>query len=259
MRKVIPINKSIGLTPKQAIERLREMKPELEDEKLSYAGRLDPMAEGVLLILVGDENKQRENYLRLDKEYEFEVVLGLQTDTYDGLGLANLDSINVTETDFSDKIAKILPRFIGKLEQSYPPYSSKPVYGKPLWWWAREGRINEIDLPKHGVVIHDIQLLNVEKVSFRDMINMIIQRVDSVDGLFRQDIIVKRWYELKDMNNNDGIFVYSFHTVCTSGMYVRQLVSDIGELLGIGAFTYSIKRTRVGNYSINDALRLENN
>ena len=114
-------------------------------------------------------------------------------------------------------------------------------------------------LPKHGVVIHDIQLLNVEKVSFRDMINMIIQRVDSVDGLFRQDIIVKRWYELKDMNNNDGIFVYSFHTVCTSGMYVRQLVSDIGELLGIGAFTYSIKRTRVGNYSINDALRLENN
>jgi tRNA U55 pseudouridine synthase TruB len=69
---MILIDKKVGETPLELINRIRIEMPELKDERLSYAGRLDPMAEGQMLILVGDENDNREKYLGLDKEYEAE-------------------------------------------------------------------------------------------------------------------------------------------------------------------------------------------
>ena len=87
MNTIILINKPISLTPLQAIRRLQSLHPELEGEKIGYAGRLDPMAEGLLLLLVSDENKKRKEYERLPKTYEFEVLLGIETDSYDVLGI----------------------------------------------------------------------------------------------------------------------------------------------------------------------------
>ena len=53
---------------------------------MTYAGRLDPMASGVLLVLAGEETKNKDKYLGLDKEYDFEILFGFATDTYDILG-----------------------------------------------------------------------------------------------------------------------------------------------------------------------------
>jgi tRNA pseudouridine55 synthase len=67
-------------------KKMREQRRDLWNETLSYAGRLDPMAEGVLLCLVGSANARREAYLDLNKEYILDVLFGFSTDTYDILG-----------------------------------------------------------------------------------------------------------------------------------------------------------------------------
>src|SRR4051812_2270372 len=89
MNRVINVYKPIGFTPLQVIEKLREKFPEYKNVKIGYAGRLDPLAHGVLLLMIGDATKEREKYLGLDKSYEFEAVLGVSTDSYDVLGLVN--------------------------------------------------------------------------------------------------------------------------------------------------------------------------
>ena len=114
----MPIHKAVGQTPLEAIEQLRIQTPELYQVKLSYAGRLDPLAEGVLLVLVGEANKERDAYLGLDKVYEFEMVLGVRTDSYDLLGLVekvntNIGNYNIEKDQiiFFDKISWILAIF----------------------------------------------------------------------------------------------------------------------------------------------------
>src|SRR3989344_5921655 len=79
MKDVIPYYKNRGETPKEALERLRIERPKLQNETLSYAGRLDPLAEGGLLILVGEANKEREQYLHLSKKYTVEILFGWST------------------------------------------------------------------------------------------------------------------------------------------------------------------------------------
>src|ERR1700749_2760200 len=83
---VLNLYKKLGETPRERLERLRIQKPHYAHEVLSYAGRLDPMAEGVLLCLVGSANKRRELYLDMSKEYKLDVLFGFSTDTYDILG-----------------------------------------------------------------------------------------------------------------------------------------------------------------------------
>lgn len=86
MNRVLTLYKPVGATPLDVLYELQERNPGYKDVRLAYAGRLDPMAEGLLLVLVGDECKRRDHYQKLDKIYEFEVLFGVSTDTYDILG-----------------------------------------------------------------------------------------------------------------------------------------------------------------------------
>src|SRR3712207_2873397 len=86
MNKILNIYKPVGFTPLEMITALLKEFPEYKDKKIGYAGRLDPLAHGVLLLMIGDATKQRKDYLGLDKMYEFEVLFGVETDTYDLLG-----------------------------------------------------------------------------------------------------------------------------------------------------------------------------
>ena len=174
MSDVIPIYKALGETPYQAILKFKKRFPEYMNVKISYAGRLDPMAEGLLLLLVGEENQKRKKYENLSKTYEFTVLLGIATDTYDILGkivhspnlnshLINNSSIvesgDGTSMDYGKwQMENILKSFLGKRVQPYPPYSSKAVKGKPLYWWARENRLDEIEIPTKVIEIYDIKL-----------------------------------------------------------------------------------------------------
>ena len=119
----IIINKPIGITP---LELIQQYKAENSiNEKMSFAGRLDPMARGVMVLLKGQECKLQESLCGRDKIYEFELLQGFETDTLDVLGIVEnyngiFSSININD-------------FIGSFSQKYPNYSSIVVNKKPLW------------------------------------------------------------------------------------------------------------------------------
>src|SRR5581483_5062703 len=123
MDKVICVYKELGLTPLETIYKLKAKYPKLSNKKIGYAGRLDPMAQGLLLLLIGDENKKRKRYELLGKTYLCEIIFGFSTDTYDLLGkITNVGNINKDYLD--NNFENILKTFLGKSYQKYPPYSS---------------------------------------------------------------------------------------------------------------------------------------
>jgi len=272
--------KQLGETPLAAITRLRQEKPELEGEKLSYAGRLDPMAEGLLLILVGDENKNREAYLGLDKEYEAKFIFGLETDTHDVLGLVKMEK-ELADSERSivsrelaeggepseDDVQRAIGNLKGKWIMTYPWFSSKTVDGKPLYYWARkkfadrdsdEGIDDEVDIvrPEKVVEIYESDLVERTSLKKAELSAAIIDKLSRVSGNFRQQKILERWEEYFSMSERTVYNVYSVRIVCSSGTYIRALADRLGRELECGGILFDLKRTRIGNDSVEE--RFEN-
>lgn len=244
----INIWKPVGFTPFEVIGKFKEKYPEYKNETISYAGRLDPMAEGILILIIGDENKKRKKYLELKKEYESEIILGISTDTFDSLGL--ITNFNYKEIS-KKEIKKALKTFLGKQKQIYPAYSSKTVKGKPLYWWARRERLAEIKVPEKEIEIYSIVLLDFEKITVYDLAKKILKQIKNVKGDFRQDEIIKSWEEFEKDYNKENILKIKIKVSCSTGTYIRRIADDLGKKLEVGAFAYSIKRTAIGDINNN--------
>jgi len=242
----ITIYKKRGETPLLCLERLREECPKFKEALLSYAGRLDPMAEGVLLVLVGDENNNREQYLGLDKEYTFDVLFGFSTDTYDVLGKLTHAATKATHK----RVATKAILFCGKTEQAYPPYSSKPVKGKPMFLWAREGKLDKIEIPERDIEIFDSALAGMRTIRAEDLWNQIDSDIALIQGDFRQKEIRDCWWEHIRPLYGEVFDVATIHIRCSSGTYVRALAQHLGEQVCIPALALKIVRTRVGEYTV---------
>ena len=166
IKKTLSLQKKKGETPLACMERFRAGNSEYEGLPMTYAGRLDPIATGELLVLVGDECKKKEEYLGFDKEYEATVLVGFQTDSYDVLGLSKIGEVEPLRLD----IEKQLLGMVGKFSQPYPPYSSKTVNGKQLHEHARAGEIDFIDIPTKEVEIYNIENVTFEEISKEDLL-----------------------------------------------------------------------------------------
>lgn len=243
--KVTAVWKPQGWTPLQAVQAFKNQHPQYVNETVSYAGRLDPMAQGVLLLLIGDENKKRKHYEKLEKDYETEMVIGITTDSFDALGI-------VTGAYFrpvaENELRSVLPMFTGRQEQAYPAYSSKAVNGKPLYWWTRQKRLPEIRIPLHTIDIYSIDLTGIRTVPAKLLYSNAVQKIRNVSGDFRQKEILVSWKKFSETSGKETVTIAGLRVSCASGTYIRQLVSDIGDRLGCGAFALSITRTRVGDY-----------
>lgn len=242
---ILNVWKEEGETPFQLLERLRKENDALADQKLSYAGRLDPMAQGVLPILVGDDaNKNREAYLGMDKEYEIEILLGVETDSYDVLGIVQ----KVTKQTGEEEVSKnFLEKYTGSFKQPYPPYSSKPVEGKSLFQWAREGKLDEIAIPTKSVEIAQIEYAGSTLVSKSKLLNNVKRRISHVEGDFRQDDVVASWNDFLLESEEQDFQIISLKVLCSSGTYMRSLAQRIGSDLECGGLAYTITRTKVGD------------
>lgn len=270
MEKVLKVYKKKGETPLECIQNLKKNYNNLKPLPMTYAGRLDPLAEGVLLILVGDEVNKKDEYLKLPKEYDVDILFGFETDTYDVLG--KITDYKATP-EFSkpglkeahklglENLENILNNFIGTIEQSYPPYSSRPVKGRPLFAWAREGKLEEIEIPKHKVFIENIEILEQfeihlgaqlpsGEISGKELLKKIIEDVCVVKGDFRQKEIIALWKDNLIKKENEIFPIVKIRVSCGSGVYVRVLAHDIGKSLGIPALALNIKRTKVGEYKL---------
>ncbi len=244
--KMVSIYKNIGETPLEALERFRATRPDLEGIPMTYAGRLDPLAEGELLILIGEECKQKEKYLGLDKEYEVEIVCGISTDTYDALGLVTdvrderlVHDLNTV--DFS--------KYVGRFLQEYPAYSSKTVDGIQLHERARNNELPD-EMPTKEVEIYSIvQVGKASNILSLELKQRIFSNIALVHGDFRQEEIKRRWEEVFSrstlVEKGESWPRITIRVKCSSCTYMRSLVHRIGADLKVGAFALNIKRTKV--------------
>ncbi len=251
MKKFELINKKLGETPLESLERFRSEKILSDSDSsavwttipMTYAGRLDPMAEGELLILIGEECKNKEKYLGLDKEYEVEILFGISTDTYDALGLAEYAQGRPAQ---SLPASINLDKYVGKFAQVYPAYSSKTVNGKQLHELARTNNLPD-EMPKREVEIYEIEVLvegRPRQISVTELKTRILKNIDLVKGDFRQAEIIAKWNEV--LNDSGQLFdVIKIRVKCSGGTYMRSLADRMGRELGTGAMALSIKRTRI--------------
>jgi tRNA pseudouridine(55) synthase len=256
-KKYALINKKVGETPLEAQEKFRLLNNISKNIKLAYAGRLDPMAEGKLLILIGDEcKKQHSHYIGLDKEYEFEILVGFGSDTGDTLGIATPQKTTTTKSN-KKNIFKVAKEIIGDISLPYPIYSSKTVHGKPLFQWTLENQLEEIVIPTAHTKIYKLKYLDSRHTSARNIQSEIFSKINRITKVtekskalgrdFRREDIKSTWKSLLEKNNTEYA-ILKFRCICSSGTYIRSLAPLIAHELGEHGLAYSIKRTKIGRY-----------
>lgn len=251
---IIPLYKPVGLTPRQAIEQLADELKLPKSAALGYAGRLDPMADGLLLAMIDSGNSKQAPLTGLDKRYRFKLLLGISTDSFDLLGLPQLDQAGIKKP--LSVVKKALSGYVGTFEQTYPPYSAVQVKGKPLFWWARHNKLSEITIPTKERTISELKLVASDSLPSDDLMEAIEDKIWPIAGDFRQADILIAWHDLLDnLDKNWQVITVDMH--CSSGTYVRRLVDDLGKTLGTRATTLSITRTGIGDYSLDDCHRLK--
>lgn len=254
MKKYEVIWKNIGETPLQALQKLRALTPEYKDIPMSYAGRLDPMAEGKLLVLVGDECKKQKAYAGLDKEYEIEVLLDIGSDTGDVLGITEYAGKD-TRVDRAT-LGSVLKREQGRHMRAYPAFSSKTVDGKPLFLHALEG--NEVETPAHEEPIYSIRLTKLSRAGAPLLSSRIEEKLSlapvsdepskALGADFRINEVRESWKRVWEQAGEREFQLLSLRVSCGSGTYMRTLAARIGGALQTKALALSIKRTKIGSY-----------
>lgn len=157
MDGIIVINKHKGCTSHDIVYKVKK----IFNEKVGHTGTLDPMATGVLPLLIGKGTLCSKYLINHDKIYKVNLQLGKKTDTADTEG--NVIEEKETPDDILEKIniEKVLNTFIGKQEQIPPIYSAIKINGKKSYEYARKGE--RIKLEPRKIEIYNIELLNINR------------------------------------------------------------------------------------------------
>ena len=155
----ILVNKPVGIT---SFKLVYIIKKKLNVKKVGHCGTLDPLASGLMLVLVGKYTKLQEKFMKQDKVYLATIKLGIKTDSGD------LDGKIISQSDYSHikkiDIKKALNSFVGKISQIPPMYSALKVNGKKLYELARKGIT--IERKSREITIYNIDFLDFKKDTF---------------------------------------------------------------------------------------------
>src|SRR5215217_2858216 len=223
MDGVLVIDKPSGMTSHDVVARARHI---LHERRIGHTCTLDPFATGVLVIVLGKATRLAQFLSGVDKEYEAIIRLGYSTDTGDRTGnpIPGPAGDKSKPRHWSEQeIESVLQSFRGEIDQIPPMYSAKKVDGKKLYELARRGE--NIERQPIHVCIHEFEPLRPEGQLIKD--------------------------------NLDGTFDFHARVSCSSGTYVRTLAEDFGKRLYVGAHLAELRRTRVGDFTIDQAITLD--
>ena len=162
MNGVLVVDKPAGLTSHDVVQRVRRL---LQERAVGHLGTLDPMATGVLPLVLGRMTRLAQFYVGCEKSYEGEIRFGFATDTYDAAGDATGPGVPV---EFSlEQLRAAAGRFQGRIEQMPPPFSAKKIQGVPAYKLARKKQ--EVPLKAVTVEVHEFEILGLEgeRAAFR--------------------------------------------------------------------------------------------
>ena len=154
---ILVLDKASGFGSTQAVGRIRYL---MQAAKAGHGGTLDPLASGILPIMLGDATKLAHDLLEADKSYDAQLHLGVTTDTEDREGTILQERTPVTD---EAEIRQACAQFVGAIDQVPPMYSALKKDGKPLYAYARAGIA--FDLPARAINIYEIKVVSV-KVPF---------------------------------------------------------------------------------------------
>ena len=158
MQGIVLINKPANCTSHDIVYKIRK----ITNEKVGHTGTLDPMAKGVLPILIGKATKCSAYLINHNKTYKVELQLGIQTDTADSEGKI------VRKEEVQEKllnkqhVINTLEMMLGKQDQTTPIYSAIKIEGKKLYEYARKGQ--KIEIPPRKIEIYNIELNNIDEI-----------------------------------------------------------------------------------------------
>jgi tRNA pseudouridine55 synthase len=155
MNGVLIIDKPGGLTSHDVVNRVRRI---LHERSVGHLGTLDPLATGVLPLVIGNLTRLAQFYTASEKSYEGVIRFGFATDTYDAEGEPAAAAQSVT-LNF-DQVVTLAAAFHGIIEQMPPPFSAKKIHGVPAYKLARKHK--EVILQPVQVEIKEFEILGVE-------------------------------------------------------------------------------------------------
>jgi tRNA pseudouridine55 synthase len=154
MNGIIVINKPKGMTSFSVVHMLHK----LTKLKAGHAGTLDPMATGILVILLGGATKKAKDFESSEKEYEAEITFGIETDSLDATGkVLSTKEVNITQQQLIDA----MEGFKGEIDQIPPMFSAIKKGGVRLYKMARQGI--EIEREPRKITIHQLELISFNK------------------------------------------------------------------------------------------------
>lgn len=264
----------------------------IHDTKATHTGTLDPMAEGVVIVLTNQDRFQKQTYTTWKKTYRFQILWGVSTDSHDLLGMPkNSHFINENKTNENQpspikknatintrfhskilkKIAEIQPFFVGKQTQQIPTFSAKRRNGKSLFDVGKDlskSRSKNVEktTQKNTNYFSNIEIFGLEQnhsatqtIPAQQIITQLSQVIPKLTNDFRQEIILEKWQNwLNTLPNREKTqLLLTTHTATTSKRtYIRGLVRDMSQKIGIPATTFHILRTANGPYQIKDCVCL---
>ena len=216
---IVLIDKPTGITSHDVVDHVRRITGE---RRVGHAGTLDPLATGLLIVLVGRSATRLSDVLRgHDKTYTIGALIGYSTDSLDADGTITekwpLEDPRVATT--RKDIESIIAKFPKTYEQEVPAFSAVKVEGRKLYEQARRGESISI-LPKRTVHIH----------------NLVLEEFHEKSSSYPQ-------------------FTLTAHV--SSGTYTRSLLRDIGILLGKPVTQVSLRRLQIGQFDVKDAVLMD--
>jgi tRNA pseudouridine55 synthase len=209
---LLVIDKPSGITSHDVVAQMRRITGE---KSIGHLGTLDPMATGVLPVVIGKYTRLAQYFAQAEKSYTGAMRLGFATDTYDAEGeAAGTDRWERYSSGVTlGRVRAMAIRFRGEIEQTPPAFSAKKIAGKPAYELAREGKPVELK----------VEIVHVSSFVITGM---------------------------------EGATV-TFNLTISAGGYVRSIVHDLGQDLECGAHLTSLRRTKAGVFSIEEAHTLD--
>ncbi len=228
---ILLIDKSTGISSYDIIRRIKTVfwngvpKSERQLVKIGHAGTLDPIASGLVVILINGGTKRSDSFLTLDKCYDATLFIGSATDSYDSTGKVleskELDAAHFDDAEKLSELKRAVESFMGEIMQEPPMFSALKKNSVPLYKFARNG----VTVPREK------RLCKIYSIRFIDE-----------KPLYDAD--------LKGFN-------FSFSVSCSKGTYIRSLCFDIGARIGIPCHMSGLRRVSVGEYSVAKALAVD--
>jgi len=202
------INKPLGKTSHDIVDAVRHL---AGFRQIGHLGTLDPLATGVLVLLLGKATRLVRFYSGRRKRYSAAFRFGYATTTYDSEGLAQ--GPDLAHTLDREVLERLAAESLGPIEQMPPIFSAKKVRGRPAYELARKNQA--VELKPASVELFEYRLTGIEGP------------------------------------------VAHFAIECSSGTYIRSLAHDMGQKLGCGAHLAEISRRAVGEFSLDQAIEIE--